>query len=451
MNQHPEVLLKSVFEQHLEKNNLHALRCSAEKWNAAEIAALIKSLAEPEAALLFRVLRRAKAAQVFESLSFKQQHQLVEALAVKQKRLAALLNNISPDNRAAFFEELPSKVKHRLLKLLNKDEQSSVLQLLAYPEDSIGRMMTTDYVAVKPHWTVQKALEHIRQFGLDSETINIIYVVDKDFRLIDDLRIRDFILAKPGAKISELMDHHYVALQADEDQETAIQAFKVYDRIALPVTDSRGLMMGIVTVDDVLDVAEEEATEDFHKFGSLQDSVLNPIEATVGFLYRKRITWLFVLVMVNVFSGAAIVQFEETIQATVALVFFLPLLIDSGGNAGSQSATIMLRALATGEAYLRDWFKLLLKEIPVAFLLGITMAAGVAAIAGVRAPEIIPVVALTMVCIVMVGSLVGLSLPFMFNRIGVDPATASAPLITSIADISGVLIYFSIAKWYLGI
>ncbi|KAA3638680.1 MAG: magnesium transporter, partial [Proteobacteria bacterium] len=286
---------------------------------------------------------------------------------------------------------------------------------------------------------------------IDSETINVIYVVNEDFKLIDDLRIRDFILADPNSEIQTLMDNRFVALQADADQETAIHSFKMYDRIALPVTDSQGVLIGIVTVDDVLDVAEDEATEDFHKFGSLQDRVLDPLQAGVVFLYRKRIVWLMALVAVNIISGAAIASFEDTIQAMVALVFFLPLLIDSGGNAGSQSATIMVRSLATGEAYMKDWLKLLLKECQVALLLGITMAAGVAVIAGFRAPDIIPVVAITMVCIVLVGSLLGLSLPFLFTRLGMDPAAASAPLITSIADISGVLIYFSLANWYLGL
>ncbi|MCX7543777.1 magnesium transporter [Marinicella gelatinilytica] len=450
MLQHQENL-KSIFTEYLESGKFFALRRAVEDWNASDIAVLIETLSDDQAVLLFRLLRRQKAAQVFENLSHKHQQALIQALAGKRKRLADLLNTISPDDRTAFFGELPGEITQKLLTMLNEKEQTAAIRLLGYPEDSIGRLMTTDYVAVKDYWTVNQALDHIRKYGIDSETINVIYVINDHYRLIDDLRIRDLILADPKIKIQKLMDNRFVALQADADQETAIQSFKMYDRIALPVTDSKGVLIGIVTVDDVLDVAEEEATEDFHKFGSLQDSVLNPLEATVGFLYRKRIVWLFVLVMVNVFSGAAIASFESTIQSAVALVFFLPLLIDSGGNAGSQSATIMVRALATGEAYMKDWLKLIAKEIPVALLLGSTMAVGVAAVAGLRAPEVVPVVAMTMVAIVMVGSLVGLSLPFIFTRVGVDPATASAPLITSIADISGVIIYFSIANWWLGL
>jgi magnesium transporter len=276
-------------------------------------------------------------------------------------------------------------------------------------------------------------------------------VVNEKWRLIDDLNVRDILLAKPDQTIADLMDERFISLKATDDQESAVRIFRDYDRVALPVTDTKGVLLGIVTVDDVIDVAEEEATEDFHRFGSIQDAVFNPLKAKITFLYRKRIMWLFALVFMNVFSGAAIAAFEETIQTVVSLVFFLPLLIGSGGNAGAQSATLMVRALATGDVQMKDWLHLLGKETLVALLLGITMAVAVAAVASFRTPEIIIVVALTMVCIVLVGSMVGLSLPFVFTRFGADPATASAPLITSIADISGILIYFSIATWYLGL
>jgi magnesium transporter len=228
-----------------------------------------------------------------------------------------------------------------------------------------------------------------------------------------------------------------------------VDVFRNYDRVALPVTDAEGVLLGVVTIDDVLDVAEAEATEDFHKFGSIQDIVFDPLQATVSVLYRKRIGWLFGLVFMSVFSGAAIATFEQTIEAVVSLVFFLPLLIGSGGNAGSQSATLMIRALATGAVRMKDWFRLVGKEVLVALLLGVTMAAAVAMVAGFRAPEIVVIVSLAMVCIVFIGSLLGLSLPFIFTRLDLDPATASAPLITSIADILGVLIYFALANWYL--
>lgn len=434
----------------LEAREFHALRHLSQHYDAPDIARAVESLTDDEGAVLFRLLPTGTAALVFKQLTPSFQLGLVDKLSRKRARLTSLVNALAPDDRTAFFEELPEEVVKRLLALLNHKERDEAIRLLGYPEDSIGRLMTPDYVAVRPHWTVEQALQHIRRFGRDSETVNVIYVVQEDFQLIDDLRIRDFILAEPDATVRSLLDERFVHLHASDDRETAIDLFRAHDRVALPVTDNDNILLGIVTIDDVLDVAQEEATEDFHKFGSIsvQDQIINPLQASIFSLFRYRIGWLFALVLMNVFSGAAIANFEDTIEKVVALVFFLPLLIDSGGNAGSQSATLMVRSLATGETFLRDWLKLMLKEVPVALLLGATMALGVAAVAGFRAPEVVPVVTLTMVCIVLVSSLIGLSLPFIFTRLKIDAATASAPLITSVADIIGVLIYFSIATWY---
>jgi magnesium transporter len=310
--------------------------------------------------------------------------------------------------------------------------------------------MTPDYVAVHAEWTVADALQHIRTHGQDSETVNRIYVIDQDWRLLDDIELRRIILAPPTARVADLMDHAFASVHAAQDREEAVRIIRRYDQVALPAIDSDGVLVGIVTVDDLLDVAEAEATEDFHKVASVGPIRTSLRDAGIAFLYRRRIGWLMVLVFMNIFSGEALAAFEETIAAAVALVFFLPLLIDSGGNAGSQSATLMVRALATGDVRGRDWLRMLGKEIGVALLLGATMALGVAAISLYRAPEILPIVAITMTLIVLWGSTIGMLLPFILTRLGRDPAAASAPLITSIADISGVLIYFSIASWYLG-
>jgi magnesium transporter len=446
-----DIKAKSEIQKLLDQRDLMGLRHELVNWEPNEVAELIDELPVQDDIIIFRLLTHELATDTFQHLSHEKQQDLIKALAEKQNRLANLLNDLDPDDRTALLEEMPGPVAQRLIQILSPEERKVATKLLGYPESSIGRLMTTDFVAVRPDFTIQQTLEHIRQYGKNSETLNIIYVVDKNWRLIDDLNVRDILLAKPHQLISDLMDERFISLKATEDQETAVRIFRDYDRVALPVTDTKGVLLGIVTVDDVIDVAEEEATEDFHRFGSIQDAVFNPLKAKITFLYRKRIMWLFALVFMNVFSGAAIATFEETIQAVVALVFFLPLLIDSGGNAGAQSATLMVRALATGDVQMKDWLGLLGKELFVALLLGLTMAVAVAAVASFRAPDIIWVVALTMVCIVLVGSIVGLSLPFIFTRFGVDPATASAPLITSIADISGVLIYFSIATWYLGL
>jgi magnesium transporter len=438
------------FEELIEQKSWSALRRELAALEPLDIAEIIEELSEEDDIILFRLLPREDAKNTFQYLSFDKQEQIIEGLAKNANRVSSLLNDLDPDDRTAFFEELPGKITQRLLKLLSPEERSIATRLLGYPENSIGRLMTPEFVAVKPEYTVGEALTHIREYGRDSETLNLIYVVDENWKLIDDIRIREIILARPEQLIKDLMDEHFVSLNAQDDQEVAIRVFQDQDRIALPVIDSEGLLIGIVTVDDVMDVVEEETTEDFHKFGSFQGAIVNPLKAKVGVLYQKRIVWLITLVFMNVFSGAALANFENVIQSAVALIFFLPLLIGSGGNAGAQSATLMIRSLAVGDVEMRDWFRLIGKEFIVSFLLGITMALGVSLIASIRAPEYIVIVASTMVLSVMTGSLIGMLMPFIFTKLNIDPATASAPLITSIADISGVVIYFSIASWYFG-
>lgn len=443
------VELKTDFQHLIENKDWKALKGALNAYNSIQIAELIEDCSEGEEIIYFRLLGRMQAKDVFQLLSHDIQEQIIEGLANNVQTLSNLLNDIEPDDRTAFFEELPGTVTQRLMQLLSPEERNITTQLLGYPEDSIGRLMTPEYVAVKPHFTIEQTFNHIRKFGRDSETLNVIYVVSDDWKLVDDLRIKEIILAYPTRKIEDLTDNRFVALNVLDDQETAIRAFSDYDRVALPVVDDEGILLGIVTVDDIMDVVEEESTEDFHKFGSFQSAITNPLKERVIDLYKNRIVWLVALVFVNIFSGAAIASFGDTISAYVSLVFFLPLLIGSGGNAGSQSATLMIRSLATGDVELSDWYKLIGKELLVSLLLGVTMAVGVALIASIRSPEIIWVASLTMVLIVVTGSLIGMLLPFIFTTLKLDPATASAPLITSITDICGVVIYFSVASWLL--
>lgn len=415
---------------------------------APEIADRLTELDKPDRVLLFRALARPQAAAAFAHLEPQWRRTLLEDLTDDETR--ELLAGLPPDDRTQLLEELPGQVTQRLLNLLSPEDLKEARWLLGYPAESVGRLMTPDYVAVRPEWTIEQALAHIRAKGKDSETINVVYVVDQEWRLLDDIELRRLILAAPGTRVEEIMDHAFVTVPAHADREEAVLLMLRYDLIALPVVDSDGVLLGIVTVDDILDVAEEEATEDFHRVGSVAPLRTSLKEATVGYLYRRRILWLLALVVVNIFSGAGIAAFSDTIAASVALVFFLPLLIGSGGNAGSQSATLMVRALATGDVGLRDWLRMLGKELAVSAALGITMALAASLIGIVRAPEVTLVVASTMFVIVIVGSLMGMSMPFLLTRLGFDPATASAPLITSLADIVGVIIYFSIAAWYLG-
>lgn len=435
----------------IKQKEWKALRNAIHEYDTIEIVDIIERSNEFESIVLFRFLGREQSKDVFQELSFDKQEEIIEGLAQHASKVADLLNDMEPDDRTAFLEELQGNITQRLMQLLSPENRETAKKLLGYPEDSIGRLMTPEYVAVKPHFTVRQTIDHIRQFGHDSETLNVIYVVDNNWKLIDDIRMREIILASPDQKVEELIDRKFVSLSAFDDQETAVAVFKDHNRVALPVVDTDGVLLGILTVDDVFDIAEEEDTEDFHKFGAVTDAIVSPLQATVGHLYKKRIFWLTALVFVNVFSGAVIASFENVLESMISLVFFLPLLIDSGGNAGSQSATLMIRAMAMGDVQPKDWIKLLGKELLVSLLLGITMAFGVSMVASFRAPEIILVLAITMTLVVVVGSVVGMLLPFIFTKLKIDPATASAPLITSISDITGVFIYFTVASKILGL
>lgn len=444
------VELKTSLRELIKDKKWLELKNLLNEYDSIELAELIEKTTGKDEAILFRLLNRAQSKDVFQLLSHVKQEQIIEGLAQNNQKLSDLLNDMDPDDRTAFFEELPGKVTQQLMQWLTPEKRGITIELLGYPEDSIGRLMTPEYVAIKPHFTIEQTFKHIRKHGRDSETLNVIYIVDNNWKLLDDIRIKELILASPQQKIEELMDSKFVALNAMDDQERAIKTFRDYDRVALPVTNADGILIGIVSFDDIMDVVEEESTEDFHKFGSIQSAISNPLTERVFSLYKNRVVWLVALVFMNVFSGAAIANFENLIQSVVSLIFFLPLLIDSGGNAGSQSATLMIRSLAMGDVKVSDWYRLILKELAVSLLLGITMALAVSAIASLRAPEIALVVSITMLLTVVNGSLIGLLLPFIFTKLKLDPATASAPLITSIADISGVVIYFSVATRVLG-
>jgi magnesium transporter len=442
-------LLKPEILELIESREWEALRDTLEQWPAPEVADLLLHLRKEDRVLLFRALPHRVASRVFAHLQLEEQDALLHDLTDEETR--HLLARLPPDDRTHLLAELPGNATQRLLNLLAKEDLQEARWLLGYPEESVGRLMTPDYVAVHAEWTVADALQHLRTHGQDSETLNRVFVIDEAWHLLDDIELRRLILAAPEQTVSDLMDHAVARLSAFADREEAVRLIRRYDQFVLPVVDSGGVLVGIVTADDLLDVQEEEATEDFHRVGSVGPFRTSLRDATVGFLYRRRVGWLLVLVFMNIFSGAGIAIFEETIAAVVALVFFLPLLIDSGGNAGSQSATLMVRALATGDVRSGDWTRMLGRELGVALLLGLSMAVGVSAISYFRAPEVAVVVALTMILIVVWGSMIGMLLPIVLTRLGRDPATASAPLVTSLADISGVLIYFSIARWYLGV
>ncbi|MGF6395259.1 magnesium transporter [Pseudomonas plecoglossicida] len=315
-----------------------------------------------------------------------------------------------------------------------------------YGEGTAGSLMTSEYSSLDAGLTASQAIDMLRREAADAETIYQSYVLDGQRNLLGTLSLRELILAAPDEPIERIMVRKLICVCITTRQEEVARKIREHDLLAVPVLDEAGRLVGIVTCDEALDVVVEEATEDFHKGASITNHVGNLRDATVSLLYRKRVLWLVLLVFGNLFSGAGIAAFEETIAAHIVLVFFLPLLVDSGGNAGAQSATLMVRGLATGEVVMRDWLRMLGRECGVALALGGTMALAVASLGALRGgPEIAVIVA--MLVIVLLGSLIGMSLPFMFTKLKLDPATASGPLVTSIADAAGVLVYFGIA-WY---
>lgn len=424
----------------------------------AELAALLQRLPAADIADAVDRLSDAEAMQVLERLGDAMQPQVIAYLPLlRQARLAAampremviqLLEHMSPDERADLFNALPEG-REALLRAMAQAEREDIRRLASYAEGSVGSIMNSQYASLSPEFSAAEAIEELRRIAPDRETIYNAYVTDTERRLIGVTSLRRLILAAPQTRVGELMDAGAIMVRVDDDREAAATRIARYDLIALPVVDHEQRLVGIVTADDALDVLEEKATEDFHKSGGSLGGVWpeRMKNASVRLLYRKRVFWLVLLVFANVFSGAGIAYFEELIAANVALVFFLPLLIDSGGNAGSQSSTLMVRALATGDVHLRDWAGMLGRELAVATLLGLTMAFAVSLVGLLRGgPAIALVVALTMVMVVIIGSMIGMSLPFLLSRFRGDPASASSPLITTIADASGILIYFFVAS-----
>lgn len=449
----------------IDRNEVEAM-ISARRWRALkerlsgsaapEVAELLLDLDKPDRVLLFRALGRELSTEVFAYLKPETQNALLRELTDEETR--RLLTDMSPDDRTPLLEELPGQASQKLLNLLSPEDRARAQQLLGYPEESVGRLMTPDYVAVRPGWTVGEALAHIRRLGIDRETINWVYVVDGSWKLLDALTLRTFIVTDPQRTVEEVMDRRFVAVSAFADREEAVREIQRHDLEAVPVVDSDGVLVGIVTVDDVLDVAEREATEDFHLYAAVRPLDASYRESGVYPLFLKRVPWLVLLVLVGLVSSGVIEAFEETLAAAVALAFFIPLpffiplLIDSGGNTGSQSATLMVRAIATGDLKLSQWGRALGKELLVGATLGVALGLAAAGLGIFRGgPEIGLIVGLTMIAIVLTANMIGAALPFALSKLRLDPAVASAPLITTVVDATGLLIYFTIATLVLGL
>lgn len=450
-------LVQPEIKSLIEERRLSELKTILSDWTPTDIGELLIDLPENDQAIVFRLLSKDLAADVFEYLDFDTQMVLIKAMG--RGEVASVLNEMSPDDRTALLEELPSSAAKQLIAYLTPEERKIAQTLLGYPEDSVGRLMTPDYIAVRPEWSMSEALSFIRENGKDSETLNIIYVVDAYGKLIDDIRIRDVILASLDKNVIDLMDENFVALNVHDDQETAVQTFKKYDRVALPVVDSKGILLGIVTVDDVFDVAEEEATEDFQKIGGMEALGEPYISASFIEMVKKRAGWLVILFVSEMLTSTAMGFFENEISKAVVLSLFVPLIISAGGNSGSQSSTLVVRAMAIGEVKIRDWWRVMKREIMSGFTLGCILGTvGFlrislwSAFSNVYGPHWV-LIALTILCsligVILWGTLLGSMMPFALKKLGVDPATSSSPFVATMVDVVGIIIYFSTALFIL--
>src|SRR5881397_3556874 len=452
-------ILEPEIKSMIRARDFTGLRELFADWPPADVAEVILDMPEDDQVIVFRVLPAALAADVFEYLDVDAQQQLLRAMAHEQ--VVGILNEMSPDDRTALLEELPSEAARQLIKLLTPEERQIAQSLLGYPEGSVGRLMTPDFIAVHEDWTVQHVLDYVREFGHDSETLNIVYVVDDHNKLIDDVRMREFLLRPLTAKVSEIRDQNFAALKVNDSQEAALNLFRKYDRVALPVVDSNGVLVGIVTSDDMLDVAEEEATEDIQKFGGMEALDEPYMRISLWRMVRKRAGWLVVLFLGEMLTATAMASYQEELAKALVLALFLPLIISSGGNSGSQASTLMIRAMALGEVTLRDWWRVMSREVRAGLALGAIL--GTIGIVRVGAWAIVgeqyfhrqpygahwPLVALTvgiaLVGVVLWGTLSGSMLPFILRRVGADPAASSAPFVATLVDVTGLIIYFSIA------
>jgi len=444
----------------IDARDFGGLRELFSEWPPADLAEVIVDMDENDRVIIFRVLPSAVAADVFEYLDVDAQQELLHAMAHEQ--VVGILNEMSPDDRTALLEEMPSAAARQLIKLLTPDERRIAQALLGYPEESVGRLMTPDFIAVHDDWTVKEVLDYVRENGQDSETLNVIYVVDDRGKLIDDLRMRSFLLRPLDAKVSDIRDQSFVALKVADSQEDALNTFRKYDRTALPVIDSNGVLVGIVTIDDMLDVAEKQATEDIQKLGGME--ALDEPYTTISMarMIKKRAGWLVLLFLSEMFTSNAMAHFQDEIAKAVVLALFVPLMISSGGNSGSQATTLVIRAMAVAEIRLRDWWRVMGKELTAGALLGLIL--GTVGFCRIMACQKLSTVfphgffqhydhpfllAFTiffaLLGIVTWGTLIGSMLPFILRRIGLDPATSSAPFVATLVDVTGIFIYFTVA------
>jgi len=437
----------------IAERELHSLRDALVDVAPVEVADLFQQLSDEERVLIFRILPREFAADIFSELDVDLQKNILSGLGDKQT--ARLLYEMAADDRTALLEEIPAEATKQLLALLPKEERDVALTLLGYPEGSVGRLMSPDFLTIHEDWKVREVLDHIRAHGRESDSLDMLYVVDSKGKLVDEVAIKNLLLASLDDEVASLMNYKYEALSVQSDQEQAVELFKKYDRPTLPVVDSNGVLLGIVTVDDILDVQEEEITEDIQKLGGSEALEEAYIKTPVVTLVRKRATWLIVLLIGEMLTASAMSHFEDEIQKAVVLALFIPLIISSGGNSGSQASTLIIRALAVGEIRTRDWLNILRREMVTGAALGtllgfvgflrIVIWSLFSNVYGDHWMMLAITVFFSLMGVVTLGSVAGSMLPLALKRLNLDPATSSAPFVATLVDVAGLIMYFTIA------
>ena len=420
----------------------------------SDVADMIIELPPEEEAVIFRVLPKEQASAVFSYLPLDAQEELIHSLG--SSVMLGIIDSMTPDDRVRLFEELPAEVTRRLLESLSAEELRSARLLLGYPEDTAGRYMTPEYVTVNPEMTAAQALEHIRKTGRGKETLNIVYILDDQGKLVEDIRLGSLVLAEPATPIRDIPDPPLVCVKATDSREDVLSIFEKYDRVALPVTDDVGKMLGIITIDDVLDVAEQRNTEEMQRMGGSEALDAPYTRVSTWTLVRKRGGWLSALFLGEMLTATAMGFFEAEIAKAVVLALFVPLIISSGGNSGSQASSLIIRALALRELTLRDWYRVFSREILSGFLLGAMLGfIGFLRIElwqhlhftnyGPHSMLVAITVWVSLIGVVMFGTLAGAMLPFILRKLGFDPATSSAPFVATLVDVTGLVIYFTVA------
>lgn len=449
------LLVEEVLEL-LERENDRELKAYLNELNISDVEELIDEL--PQYAVKFiETLSIKRAINVFRILDFPTQEKIIKHL--QANKLTEIIRQLPPDDRTALLGELKGDAVKKLLVLLPDADRKEALVLLGYREESVGRLMTPDFIAVKTDWTVSRVLNHIRRYGKNSETIDVVYVIDKEGVLLDDIRIREILLADPDAKIGDLTDNRLISLHVNDPQEEAINVFKMNNRVALPVVDDQNILLGIVTVDDILWIAHEEYTEDMHKVGGTEALDQPYLDMPLLKLVKKRVGWLVILFFGEMFTATAMGYFEGEIEKAVVLALFVPLIISSGGNSGSQASTLIIQAMALGEITLADWWRVMRREIISGLLLGLTLGLiGFLRIyiwtlfTPMYGPHwllIACTVGVALIGVVLWGSLAGSMLPIVLKKLGADPASSSAPFVATLVDVTGLVIYFTVAMAFL--